>query len=57
MHNKNYPSQTADKFMLRLPDGWRDLIKEHAARNRRSMNSEIVARLEQAFEQGQPTDA
>lgn len=32
--------------MLRLPDGWRQSIKERAARNRRSMNSEILAALE-----------
>lgn len=31
---------------MRLPDGWRDAIKERAARNRRSMNSEILAALE-----------
>lgn len=35
-----------DKFMLRLPDGWRAAIKERAARNRRSMNQEVLAALE-----------
>lgn len=35
--------------MLRLPDGWRDSIKALAARNRRSMNSEILAALESAL--------
>lgn len=35
-----------DQYMLRLPDGWRDAIKAKAARNRRSMNSEILAALE-----------
>lgn len=35
-----------DQFPLRLPDGWRSAIKERAARNRRSMNSEILAALE-----------
>ena len=39
-------SQPLDKYMLRLPDGWRDVIKARAARNRRSMNSEILAALE-----------
>lgn len=38
--------QEADKFMIRLPNGWRDAIKARAARNRRSMNSEILAALE-----------
>lgn len=36
----------SDKFMLRLPDGWRDVLKVRAARNRRSMNQEILAALE-----------
>ncbi len=35
-----------DKFMLRFPDGWREAIKTRAAKNRRSMNSEILAALE-----------
>lgn len=38
--------QLEDKFMLRLPDGWRPALKERAARNRRSLNSEILAALE-----------
>lgn len=37
---------TVDQFMLRLPDGWRSLIKERAVKNRRSMNQEILAALE-----------
>lgn len=36
----------ADKYMLRLPEGWRAAIKAKAAINRRSMNSEILAALE-----------
>lgn len=39
----------SDKFMLRLPDGMRDLIKQAAHENGRSMNSEIVHRLEMSF--------
>lgn len=35
--------------MLRLPDGMRDRIAEAANANNRSMNSEIVARLEASF--------
>lgn len=34
-----------DKFNLRFPDGMRDAIAERAKQNGRSMNSEIVARL------------
>lgn len=40
------PSHIADRFMLRLPEGWRAAIKARAARNRRSMNQEILAALE-----------
>ena len=36
----------SDKFMLRLPDGMRDELKALAEANKRSMNAEIVARLE-----------
>ncbi|WP_191569528.1 Arc family DNA-binding protein [Paracoccus yeei] len=39
---KDYPSQTADRFIIRLPDGWRDVMKAEATRNRRSMNAEFV---------------
>jgi len=44
------PSDLADKFMLRMPDGMRDRIANAAKANGRSMNSEIVARLEGSFE-------
>lgn len=35
-----------DKFMLRLPDGWRAALKAKAALNRRSLNQEILIALE-----------
>lgn len=35
----------SDKFMLRLPDGMRERIKEVADASGRSMNAEIVFRL------------
>lgn len=38
-----------DKFMLRLPDGMRERLKRAAAANNRSMNAEILHRLEQSF--------
>lgn len=38
-----------DRYMLRLPDGMRDRIKAAAEENSRSMNAEIVWRLEQSF--------
>jgi Holliday junction resolvasome RuvABC DNA-binding subunit len=43
------PSRTADQFVLRLPDGMRPRIAEAAKANGRSMNAEIVARLEASF--------
>lgn len=43
-------SRTAEKFVLRLRDGMRDRIAELAKENHRSMNSEILERLEQSFE-------
>lgn len=39
-------SRGSDQFALRLPDGLRDQIKADAAANGRSMNAEIIARLE-----------
>lgn len=39
----------SDKFMLRLPDGLRDRIKEKADSNGRSMNAEIVQLLEREY--------
>ncbi|MFJ2453984.1 Arc family DNA-binding protein [Pseudomonas protegens] len=42
-------SRTADKFVVRLPDGMRDLITQVARDNHRSMNSEIIERLEQSL--------
>lgn len=44
----------SDKFMLRLPDGMRERIKAEAEANNRSMNAEIVARLEGSFTSSNP---
>lgn len=43
------PSRTADQFVVRFPDGMRERIAESAKLNGRSMNSEIVSRLEASF--------
>ncbi|MCJ8167987.1 Arc family DNA-binding protein [Atopomonas sediminilitoris] len=49
-HAQNlYSSRTADKFVLRLPQGMRDRIAEVARQRHRSMNSEIINRLEQSL--------
>lgn len=56
-------SRTAEKFVVRLPDGMREQVAQVARKNHRSMNSEIIDRLEQSllnsqFEpvQGEQTD-
>ncbi|WP_420415829.1 Arc family DNA-binding protein [Marinovum algicola] len=38
-----------DRFIVRLPDGWRDVIKSEAAKAHRSMNAEIIAAIEQGM--------
>ena len=45
------------KFVLRLPIEVRDRIAEAAGRYRRSINSEIVARLEHSFSENAPADS
>ncbi|MCJ8337559.1 MAG: Arc family DNA-binding protein [Pseudomonadales bacterium] len=46
MTDSKYPSESLDKFMLRFPDGMRERVKAEAARRGRSMNAEIINRLE-----------
>ncbi len=46
MPKKIYPSEQQERFIVRLPDGMRDKLKAAASDNNRSMNAEIVARLE-----------
>ncbi|WP_308219099.1 Arc family DNA-binding protein [Kerstersia gyiorum] len=44
------PSRTAPQFVVRFPDeSMRDRIAEAAKANNRSMNAEIIARLEHSF--------
>ncbi|RMT32781.1 putative Transcriptional repressor [Pseudomonas syringae pv. spinaceae] len=49
MKQATYSSRTADKFVVRLPDGMRNRVQEVAKNHHRSMNSEIIARLEQSL--------
>ena len=42
-------SRTADKFVLRLPNGMRAQVATLAAERHRSMNAEIINRLERSF--------
>lgn len=46
------PSRVAEQFVVRFPDGMRGRIAEAAKANNRSMNAEIVARLERSFQDG-----
>lgn len=39
----------SDRYTVRLPDGWRDVIKAEAQKSHRSMNAEIVAAIETAM--------
>lgn len=54
---KQYPSQLADRFQIRMPEGLRDRIRASAEANNRSMNAEILARLEGSYESGQHQQA
>lgn len=47
MNDRNPQSQ--DKYIVRMPDGMREQIKKAAAISGRSMNAEIVYRLERSF--------
>lgn len=49
MDKKPYPSETQERFIVRLPDGMRDQIAEAAKAAGRSMNAEIVSRLQSSF--------
>lgn len=42
-------SRDLNKFLVRMPDGMRDRIADAAKANGRSMNAEIVHRLELTF--------
>lgn len=50
MNSQRTSSRTADKFVVRLPDGMRERIAEVAHGHHRSMNSEIIARLKRSLE-------
>lgn len=45
------PSQYKDKFVLRLEDGMRLCLADYAKAEKRSMNSEIVMRLQHSTAQ------
>ena len=51
MKQASYSSRTAEKFVVRLPEGMRERIAGVARNHHRSMNSEIIARLERSLVQ------
>lgn len=52
MTSDSRPSgQPGDKYIIRFPEGMRDRIAEAAKANRRSMNAEIIARLQATFDE------
>ena len=46
------PSRMADQFVARFPDGLRAKLANVAHENGRSMNAELVSRLQASFESG-----
>lgn len=48
-------SRIADQFVVRFPAGLRDEVRQSAARNLRSMNSEIVYLLRKAIQEATET--
>lgn len=42
-------SRKLDQYIVRFPDGMRERLKSEAAKNRRSLNAEIIDRLENSF--------
>ncbi|MCZ7480926.1 Arc family DNA-binding protein [Rhizobium rhizogenes] len=51
---KQSTGRGSDQFNLRFPEGMRDRIAQEADKVGRSMNAEIVARLESSFQKPAP---
>lgn len=45
------PGRGSDQFMVRMPPGMRSALSDEANRSGRSMNAEIVARLDASFQE------
>lgn len=56
MAKEPYPSETADRFIVRFPGGMRDRIREAAEKSGRSMNAEIIHRLGMTFQFDEPDE-
>lgn len=44
-----YPSQEAERFNVRMPEGLRERLRQSAEDNHRSMNSELIFHLDRAL--------
>ena len=53
---KRYPSQSQEQFVVRLPDGMRAQIAAEAQAAGRSMNAEVVQRLQDSLSSSIPLD-
>lgn len=51
------PSRSLDRIMIRLPDGMRERLAKAASELGRSVNAEVVARLEKSFEDDSANEA
>ena len=51
------PSRTADQFVVRFPDGMRDRLSELAKAAGRSVNAEIVYRLQRTIDEDSQREA
>ena len=52
-----YDSRSADKFVVRLPDGMRDQVAAAAASDERSMNGLIVIAIRDHLDRGKRANA
>lgn len=53
---KNYYEQTDAQFKVRLPHDLKDKIRQSAELHNRTMTADIVARLEESFENNKLSD-
>lgn len=54
---QDYDSRTAEKFVVRLPEGVRDQIKARAEVDDRSMNDVVVHLIKRGLNQSEEFDA
>ena len=47
---KPYPSELQERFIVRMPENMRSRLADEAKKNNRSMNAEVIVRLEKSFQ-------